>query len=220
MTDHALPGAAPKRTSTPSIKLLLTLAVAGVLAGLLIVTSYELTLPRIQANRAARLEAAILEVVPNSEKTKPLYLLGGKLAAELSAGTDARDVERIYVAYDSSGRRAGYAIPTREPGFADDIGLIFGYDAASGKVLGMKVLESKETPGLGDKIEKDAGFVASFRGARAPLSGVKSGETKKEGDIDVITGATISSRTVIRAINKGVSKWSSVIEAWEKGGGK
>ena len=66
----------------------------------------------------------------------------------------------------------------------------------------MKVLESKETPGLGDKIFKDEGFVSEFEGARTPLLGVKVNQgTGDPHEVDMITGATISSRTVIGTIN-------------------
>jgi Na+-translocating ferredoxin:NAD+ oxidoreductase RnfG subunit len=69
-------------------------------------------------------------------------------------------------------------------------------------VLGMKVLESKETPGLGDKIEKDADFVAEFAGVATPLVGVKSGKsTGAPGEVDMITGATISAQAIVDIIN-------------------
>ena len=112
------------------------------------------------------------------------------------------------------GSSAGYAIPSDSPGFMDRVGLIFGYEPASGEVLGMKVLESKETPGLGDKIEKQASFIDGFRGVIAPLVGVK-GDSGNPGEVEVITGATISSRTVIKAINTGVETWKDEIEEWE-----
>jgi electron transport complex protein RnfG len=66
----------------------------------------------------------------------------------------------------------------------------------------MKVLESKETPGLGDKIEKDSSFVNQFDGSEPVLVGVKrSRRTGAASEIDMITGATISSRTIIDIIN-------------------
>jgi electron transport complex protein RnfG len=208
---------APRRKSTPSAKLLFTLTAAGVLSGILIVGVYRLTLPSIEANRTARLESAIIEVVPHAQVSKPLYLYQSRLVDTLPPTVDARHIERIYVATADSGKRIGYAIPTSDPGFADDVRLIFGFDSSSGEVLGMKILESRETPGLGDKTEKDPEFAAGFHGVHAPLRGVKKGTKHDSGDVDVITGATISSRTVIRAINKGVARWSPLITAWEKG---
>jgi electron transport complex protein RnfG len=83
----------------------------------------------------------------------------------------------------------------------------------------MMVLESKETPGLGDKIEKDEAFVSQFDGAIAPLLGVKSGAgTGDPSEIDMITGATISSRTIINIINETLERLGPLIEAYGEEG--
>lgn len=201
---------------TPSVKLLATLGIAGMLAGLLIVSAFELTLPAIEANRAARLEAAIFEVLPDAKTFTPLYLYEEDLVAELPAGVDPKKLQRVFQGHAEDGSGAGYAIPSDSPGFMDKVGLIFGYEPSSGEVLGMKVLESKETPGLGSKIETYVHFIEGFRGVLAPITGVKEGTSKEPTDVDVITGATISSRTVIRAINVGVANWKDEIETWEK----
>ena len=77
----------------------------------------------------------------------------------------------------------------------------------------MKVLESKETPGLGDKIFKDTAFVAGSRGAAAPLAGVKKDAgSGADNEVDMITGATISSRTVIGIINHRIEALDPVLD--------
>jgi electron transport complex protein RnfG len=66
----------------------------------------------------------------------------------------------------------------------------------------MKVLESKETPGLGDKIEKDSTFIGEFLGVGTPLLAVKKGrESGVHEEVVMITGATISSKAIIQIIN-------------------
>ncbi len=206
---------AARAQGTPSIKLLATLGISGMIAGLLIVSAFELTLPSIEANRAARLEAAIFEVLPDAETFTPLYLYEDELVEKLPAGVDAKKLDKIFMGLAEDGSPAGYAIPTASPGFMDKVGVIFGYDAATGEVLGMKVLESKETPGLGSKVETQSSFIDGFSGVTAPLVGVKEGTSSAPGEVDVITGATISSRTVIRAINLGVDTWKDEIRTWE-----
>jgi RnfABCDGE-type electron transport complex G subunit len=107
----------------------------------------------------------------------------------------------------------GYAVTGAEPGYQDLISLIFGYSAADGRLLGMKVLESKETPGLGDKIFKDMDFVNGFQGVETPIVGVKQGAaTGADDEVDMITGATISSRTVIGIINHRVEALGADLE--------
>lgn len=213
---------APNTPPAPQIKsarLVATMAVAGAVAGLLIIVVFQATLPAILAHRAARLDAALSSVVPGLERYDTLYLLDGKLTATLPPGVDSRKTEKIYAAFDGSGRRVGFAIPTSEPGFQDAIDILFGFDPAKPGTLGLAVLGTKETPGLGDKILSD-GFRDQFKDAKTPVTGVKAGASQKPEDVDMITGATISSRTVIRAINKAVEKWAPLIAAYGEGGGQ
>jgi electron transport complex protein RnfG len=84
-------------------------------------------------------------------------------------------------------------------------------------IIGMKVLESKETPGLGDKIGKDPTFLANFDKLDARLTEdgtklqhafevVKPGAKKSRWQIDGITGATISSKAMGRLLNKSAPR--------------
>ena len=210
---------APVPPQIKSARLIATMAAAGAVAGFLIIVVFQATLPAILANRAARLDAALSSVVPGMERYDTLYLVDGTLTSTLPAGVDARKIEKIYAAFDGSGRRVGFAIPASEPGFQDAIDILFGFDPAKPGTLGLVVLGTKETPGLGDKILSE-GFRDQFKDAKTPISGVKAGASQKPDDVDMITGATISSRTVIRAINKAVAKWSPLIAAYDSGGGK
>ena len=195
------PATQPPRPSASAQRLIGTLGGFGVLAGLLIVSVFAATQPRIRANKAAALAAAINEVLAAPEHYDTLYVTADSLSHTLPAGGNAETAEAVYLGW-REGRPAGFAIVANGPGFQDNIRLIFGFDAASSQLLGMKVLESKETPGLGDKIYKDAEFVAQCTRVRAPLVGVKEGQG--EGlptELVMITGATISSRALIKAIN-------------------
>ena len=93
------------------------------------------------------------------------------------------------------------------------IRLLYGYDPGCGCVIGMKVLESKETPGLGDKIDKDPTFLSNFErldvALREDLAGlirrlelVKPGAREEAWQVEAITGATISSRAVTEIIDR------------------
>jgi len=221
MTDTPTnPQAQPQQEDVPSRKLMVTLAGAGALAGLMIVFVYGWTQPTIQAYRARMLAAAIQEVLRAPAAYDTLYLHDGRVVNQPPDGVSSTDLETLYLGYDADGSPIGYAIAAGEPGFQDIIGLIFGYDHRDGKVLGMKVLQSKETPGLGDKIEKDAGFVGQFEGVLTPLLGVKSRDASDDPhEIDMITGATISSRTIIRTINNAVERLGPMLDAYEENTG-
>lgn len=206
---------------TSSARLVATLALAGAVAGFLIVLVHQWSQPRILDYQARVLQEAVLEVLGGPTTTSTFFLIDGAFTDAPSSTADTASVDRLYLGYDASGAPLGVALAAGEPGFQDVIRLIFGYDPATGRVLGMKVLESKETPGLGDKIEKDSSFVAEFRSASTPLLGVKQGAgAGADGEIDMITGATISSRAVIDIINHRIESLAPEVQAlWRKGPG-
>lgn len=192
----------PHAADPPAGRLLGTLTIAGALAGLLLVLVNGWAEPRIMAHRAEVLRNAIHEVLGGPDHSETLFLVDGRFTADLPAGTDSLTLDRIYAGYDARDRLVGLAIAAGEPGFQDVIQLLFGFDPATGRITGMKVLDSKETPGLGDKIEKDSAFGAEFSDPVPPLVGVKRGAgSGGEHEVNMITGATISSRTVIGIIN-------------------
>lgn len=196
-------------------RLVATLAVAGAMAGLFIFVVFAWADPRIQAHRAEVLREAVQEVLGAPDSFQTLWVHEGRLVEEAPAGADTTRMEKVFLGLDGGGTPVGFAIPGAEPGFQDIVSLIFGYDVREGKVLGMRVLESKETPGLGDKIIKDSAFVAEFDDTPAPLEGVKPGAGDGDpNEVDMITGATISSRTVIEIINHRLEALRPALERY------
>lgn len=181
-----------------SVRLALTLGVAGLLSGFAIVTVFEVTAPMIAANRAKALREAVLRVVPSATRMQPVE----------GAGPEEGD-GAVYAAYGEDGVFRGYAIVGEGPGFQDTIRLIYGYDPKRENIVGMEVLESRETPGLGDKIAKDEAFVSSFDelSVDPQIVLVKPGESQAPNEVDAITGATISSRAVVDIINATNEAW-------------
>nr|MBP6700439.1 FMN-binding protein [Halioglobus sp.] len=89
-------------------------------------------------------------------------------------------------------------------------------------VVGMRVLASKETPGLGDKIEKDPNFIANFSALDVSLGtdgqdlaqsieAVKHGAKTAPYQIDGITGATISSVAIAAILRQSSAQWVPLI---------
>ena len=211
----AAPPAAAK--DVPSWRLLAMMTVAGAVAGLLIVTSYQVTLPRIEHHKGEVMRAAVEEVLKAPHSFDTLYLHGGRLVKALPAGTSPKGLEKIFLGHDAAGKRVGFALSATENGFQDPVTVMFGYDAAARSVIAMRVISNRETPGLGDRIEKDSAFVNGFSGVTAPLEGVKPGGGKAgPGEVAMITGATISSRAVIRIINNAVARWQPLMDAYRE----
>ncbi len=218
--DRVLPSAPPLPLAEPPVKasrLIMTLALGGAFAGLLIASVYEKTLPAIQKYADSKIEGAVNEVLGKPFRLQTLYLVGEKLSATPPAGVELRAVTKAYVGFDAQGARVGVAVEAAEPGFADDVRLMVGFDPETSTLTGFFVLGQKETPGLGDKIEKNEAFVSAFRGKVTPIKGTKN-VTADASTVQTITGATISSRTVIQIINHAVELWRPRLQAFDKEG--
>ena len=198
-----------KETSSPSsLRLVLTLAIAGLVSGMAIIGIYESTLPTITANKARELREAVFKVLPGVSQMQELVYRDGELVVVQKPD---KDEPVVYGGYDEQSEFVGYAMPAAGPGFQDTIAILYGYKPGEKIVVGMEVLESRETPGLGDKIYKDAEFVGGFSALsiEPEIFAVKKGTKSQPNEIDAITGATISSKAVVRIINETHAEWSA-----------
>lgn len=97
-----------------------------------------------------------------------------------------------------------------EKGFGGDIGVMVGFDTETGNLLGIAIATHSETPGIGARAATDDGFVAQFAGASTETAfRVKA----DGGQIDALTGATVTTRAVCDAVNNAVSIYSEHSEA-------
>lgn len=194
----------------------------GLLCGVLIVTVFQLTKPRIERNKAEALRRAIFHVLPDAKSSATFRLEGQRFVA-VEAGEAARG-PRVYAGYDAENRLVGLAIEAEGMGYQDVIRVLYGYSPADDAVVGIRVLESKETPGLGDRIEHDPEFLANFErldvaldaGGTAlahPIVAVKHGTKQQPWQVDAITGATISSNAIARILAGSTAEWIPQIRA-------
>lgn len=187
----------------------------GMICALVIVFVFQFTAPIIAKNRAEALEAAIFEVLPEAKSRRSLTLTDGQRLTPVTG--DAGGLP-IYAGYDEGERLVGFAIEAAGMGYQDTIRVLYGYSPNRQAIVGIQILESKETPGLGDRIEKDPEFLKNFvaldvsltndRTALAnPIEVVKSGEKEQPWQIDGITGATISSVAIGEILGRSASQW-------------
>lgn len=200
-----------------SLRMLRAMVGIGVVCGLLIVFSYEGTYPRIERLKAEALQEALYEVIPGITKIRTFSYQNNTLTP---AGE--HDENLIYAGYDDEGIFKGVAIEASGQGYADIINILYGYNPENQNVIGFYVLESKETPGLGDKIEKDPTFLDNFSSLdvslnededaiRNKVKTVKRGTKTNAWEVDGITGATISSRAIGDIIGNSTSEWAPII---------
>jgi len=217
-TTQSVPQNQPKAAN--SFHMIRALGGVGILCSLLIVSVFQFTKPIIEKKKAIALERAIYKVVPGAS---------AQLTFEIKdAGTFTKvegksiNPNRVFAALDDQGNLKGFAIEAAGNGFQDVIKLIYGYSHETQTIIGIQVLESKETPGLGDKIEKDEHFLANFVALDVqlndqdqvanPIELVKPGKKTDAWQIDSITGATISSSAVSRILKQSSETWMPRIQ--------
>lgn len=178
------------------------------------------TEPARIAEAAAVKRAALADVLPFADDFK-----------DRSAEIKGKPFD--FVEGYKGGQIVGYAATGSAYGYSSNIVVMVGVDREF-KIAAIKVLSQKETPGLGDKVEEihskktivgmikgekydeadvKPWFQAQFEGKGAPVklandkAGVDavSGATGANNRVDVITGATISSRAVCNAVNQAVA---------------
>ena len=160
--------------------LLITSVVAAALAGV-----NSITAPKIAQLKAEKLQNAINEVLPG----------GG----ESVAFTD--DTGWVSAVYQSD---SGYAVEvTPTTGFNGAITMMVGIDN-DGKILGISVVTQTETAGLGAISAAKTSAGETFRGNYVGLSGSVA-VTKDGGEVEAITGATITSRAICDGVNAALS---------------
>lgn len=215
--NSMLPEAPPEVSSA---RMIITMAGIGILSGILLVFTYISTLPTIQKNQAEALERAIFAVVPGAT-SKRVFTTDGDRLRLVEDGE--KPVERYFAAYGADGALVGVAIEAQGQGFADVLKVLYGYNPDCQCIVGFKVLATKETPGLGDKIEKEPHFVANFEALDVSLgpdgqslahevSYAKAGQKTQPWEIEGITGATITSRAVQNIINTSAKQVVALLQ--------
>lgn len=220
----------PQQAPTSSVKLIGALGTIALLSGVLVVSVVEGTRDAIEQNHRIALERAVFEVIPGAEQQDAYVVTADGL---LAAAKTSVDGPRIYAGYAANGELQGVAIEASGRGYEGEIRLLYGYQRSTARIVGMTILESRETPGLGDRIETDEKFRASFEDLAARLDDqgqglankivtVSPGEADKPGEIDGITGATVSAEAVGKIINNSANELlPRIVPHWaemERGG--
>lgn len=157
---------------------------------------YALTAEPIKAAAAAKNEAAIKEVLPESAV---------RIEELRTVEMDGQTYE-YNLAYDEQGNTVGCAINVAPVGFGGPIAIKVGFDI-DGNIWNTKVLSQAETPGLGAKCV-DPEFSSQFKGMNPSE---KTLSVKKDGgDIDAITASTITSRAYTEGVALAVKVFQTI----------
>lgn len=177
----------------------LTLAAIAAICTSLVATTYHLTADRIAANDKALLEQSLQPALAN------LFYDSGvsesKLVLRPPHELPGNDEALIYRVYAQDEPVAALFVVTARDGFSGPIRILLGVDM-TGVVTGIRILQHRETPGLGDKIEPSrSDWVEQFPGRALGDPDVTQWAIRRDGgQFDQLTGASVTPRAVIKAM--------------------
>ncbi len=181
-----------------AIHMIATLTILGALSGGLLSYVANWAAPKIAQHRQEDTENAIYLVQTEGKKFEKIKTVDYDL----------------YIVFNSSGDTLGYAMPIEGNGFQGKIRMMIGIKPDLKEITGLEVLEQAETPGLGDRIREDE-FRKQFANlVTNPLvEWIKGSKPEKANQIQTITGATISSKSVVAIINDNLVKLRDSIKS-------
>lgn len=185
------------------INMVLTLFLVAAIAAMALGGVYSITKEPIAIAKQKKLEMAIKAVQPEFDNLQTLKVKDAEGNDSLTFYFTSKENEPVGVAINTF---------TKE-GFSGKIELMVGF-LEDGTIYNTAVLSHKETPGLGDKMDKKkSNFPDQFNGKNPAEFSLKV--TKDGGDVDAITAATISSRAFCDAVERAYKTLEK-----EKGGTK
>lgn len=159
--------------------------------------------PIIEENKVNETKQRVPELLLGpSEAQQPLDLKLHTIEVEKKG---RKVFYNVYEARFADGKLAGWVTKASGQGYADKIELLLGFDPQLEKITGLFILEQKETPGLGNKIVTEK-WRSQFAGKETKeILKVVKGGVKADNEIDAVSGATISSKSVTGIINTAVN---------------
>ena len=170
------------------------------LVTLLLLVGEQFTAQDIEQRVAEDRLALLQELLPSSMYDNQ------PLAEDTIVADDLNSVGETRVYLAKKGRSLSAVIfQMMAPGWGGDINMMIALDV-QGQILGLRVLNHKETPGLADKIETDkSDWITTFNGRSLSNTSESKWYVKKDGgEFDQFTGATITPRAVVGAVHKSL----------------
>ena len=173
----------------------------AIVGGGLVAITFHSTKDLIAESQRAALEASLNQLVPTDRYDNRIIEDRIEVVAQEALGT--HQPVPFYRARKQGQPVALFATPVAPDGYSGPIHLLIGV-YADGTLAGVRVLEHKETPGLGDGIEEKRSYwILRFSGKSLTNPAPERWKVKKEGGVfDQFTGATITPRAVIKATRK------------------
>ena len=192
-----------KKESTLT-NMIVSLALIAVLAAAALAGVYLMTKESIDNVQATKKQSALNAVLPGFD---------GSIIPVPTTVPGDKDPVVVNVAVTKDKTLFGAAVETyTNKAFGGTFTLMVGFDV-DGNIFGTEVIKAAETPGLGDKINKNkSNFAEQFVSMNPAASEFELKVTKDGGEVDAITAATISSRAYCDAVNRAAMAYQGVKE--------
>lgn len=171
------------------LKPVVVLVVICIVASAALAGTNQLTAPIIKAQEEAAANAAYLEVLPEADGFEEI--------------TDFQSSNVTKALKATNG--AGWVIQAYGKGFGGDVPVVVAFDS-EGTILKVKFMENSETAGFGQKLADPA----DADGQKLAESFVGKSGTLEAGDVDMISGVTVSSKAALAAVNSAVNCFNEV----------
>ncbi len=195
----------------------LILFLITVIAGFALGAVHAITLEPIEAAEEAAQQEAYQDVFPDASQFVDLPIFDTEEATEVLVENGYQDdlIEGCVQAVGSDGSLLGYVINSTDPNsYGGSITLSLGI-TLDGTVNGYSITDISDTPGLGMK-SQDESFSSQYAGKQVDEFTVTKTGAEIEQEIDAISGATITSNAVTRAVNAGLCYYRYLMD--ETGG--
>jgi electron transport complex protein RnfG len=193
---------AERREAAPTIMQSgLILAAVAAICTTLVALTFGLTKDRIAANEQAYLEQSLTPVLAGN--TFDNDLSASALTVRAPHDLPGRENAVIYRARAGNTPVVALFVVTALDGFTGPIRLLIGVDV-DGVVTGVRALEHKETPGIGDQIDESrSDWIFKFSGTSLDAPERTAWTIRRDGgEFDQMTGASVTSRAVVNAVNQ------------------
>lgn len=188
------------------LRLVIVLTLIALVAGMALTGVYALTKEPIDTAQMQKKQNALNLVLPGFK--------GELKDMEVTHDGDDEPV-LVHLAINEDGTLFGAGIETyTKKAFGGRFDLMVGFNA-EGNIFNTEVIAAAETPGLGDKINKDKSDFAKQFSGQNPAT-YKLSVKKDGGDVDAITAATISSRAYCDAIQRAYDVFMKVKEDYNE----
>ena len=181
----------------------LLLALFALITALVLATTDRITEDRIAESERLAAQKALFEIVPLARHNNDLLVDLQPIPEQYWLALGLDNGGDVHIARLDDQPVAAIVPSITTDGYSGDIAMIVGINF-DGTVAGVRVVEHKETPGLGDKVElRKSDWILSFNGKSLNNPELSKWNVKKDrGDFDQFTGATITPKAVIHQIAK------------------